>query len=132
MEYEKKVTEAPGKSLLRVSSILMIIFSGIVLVLGIIGIIAAGAIGGIVIAAASTIVVTLAILPTVVMFIAGIFGIAFAGRPERAGVCLVFGIIVVVLTLLSIFSSSFAWTQLAGLILPVLYLIGAIQNKKAA
>jgi hypothetical protein len=132
MEYSKEAEKAPGKGLLRVSSILMVILSSLVLVLALIGIIAAGTIGGIIIAAASTFVVIFAFLPTIAVFITGVLGIAYAGKPEKATVCLVFGIVVVILTLISIFTSGFTWGHLVGLILPVLYVIGAARNKQAA
>ncbi len=136
MQYNNAAPQAPGKGLLKVTGILMVIFSSLALILMLISMLALGALGsffaGSGIAAASTVLILFAFLPTIFEFVTGILGIANANKPEKAGICLAFGILVIVLTVVSIISNGFEWTSLTGLVLPVLYLIGAVQNKQAA
>lgn len=127
---------APGKQLLKVTGILMVIFSSIVLVLAFLSAAAIGALlgafGGAVAATAGFLAMLLAFLPGIFEFVAGILGIVNANKPEKAGICLAFGIIVLVLVVISTIYSKIDWTSAVGFVLPVLYLIGAIKNKQAA
>jgi peptidoglycan/LPS O-acetylase OafA/YrhL len=136
MENNVTTPNAPGKGLLKVTGILMVIFSSIVLLIAIFGMIALGAmfgaLGGSGAATASTLLILLAILPGIFEFVAGILGIVNANKPEKAGVCLAFGIIVIVLVILSIISNGFEWSSPIGLVLPILFIIGAIKNRQPA
>ena len=51
---------------------------------------------------------------------------------DRATTCIVLGAIIILLTLINMIWAGFHWTQLFGLVLPVLYFIGAIMNRNAA
>jgi hypothetical protein len=142
---EKKST------LLKVTGILMIIFGGLATIFAIIAVL-----GALVIEAAAvemgldpaTLVAGLIMLGAVtalvgaaIQLVAGILGVKNHKKPEKAGVCVVFGILVALVTIASsIFevSGGLAFdalnivTLLIGLVIPVLYIIGALQLKKMA
>ena len=76
------------------------------------------------------------IVSAVAELVAGIIGVANCKKPDKAGSCIVLGIIVAVLSvagtiLNSVGGGSFsAFSLILGLVLPVLYIIGAVLNKK--
>ena len=76
------------------------------------------------------------IVSAVAELIAGIIGVANCKKPDKAGSCIVWGIIVAVLSvagtiLNSVGGGSFsAFSLILGLVLPVIYIIGAVFNKK--
>ena len=78
------------------------------------------------------------LLGGIVGLFAGIIGVKFAARPEKAMMCIICGCIVVLLTVISniigvVGGDSFNFLNLAlGLLLPGFYLKGAFQNKKMA
>jgi len=137
-------------SLLKVTGILMIIFAGLGIILGAIAL--AGAvfitahIAGIddgIDTLAGLIIISLVILliAFLIQLIAGIFGVKNSNKPEKANTCIVFGIIVILMTVLSTILNISGGTQfdvtqvlmlLIGLVIPVLYLIGAFNLKKMA
>ena len=132
------MNNAPGKGLLKVTGILFVIFAGISLI-GAIIMVAGGAIlgaavgGGAGAALAGVIIlaVVLAFLLAILELIAGIFGIKNCDKPEKSTVCIVFGAIILALTIINIIASGFLWTSLFGIVLPILYFVGAIMNKNA-
>ena len=69
-------------------------------------------------------------------FVGGIIGVKNWNKLEKAQTCMVWGILAIALCVLSQIlnlagGGSFNVVSLAtGLVLPVLYLIGALQNKK--
>lgn len=135
-----------GKTFLQVTGILMIIGGGI-------GFIASLALGGLTtvlaimggevdgmgaLIALAAIAVVLSIIGSVVELVAGIIGVKNCGKPEKAGVCLGWGIAVIVISVISNIltiagGSDFSVLSLIlGLVLPVLYVVGAVLNKKSA
>ena len=80
--------------------------------------------------------VALMIVSAVTQLIAGIIGVKNCKKPEKAGTCMVWGIIVAVLCVVgtilnSVGGGSFSvFSLMLGLVLPVLYIIGAAFNKK--
>ncbi len=134
MEYQNH-TDAPGKGLLKVSGILLIIFAAISIVILVFGMIAAATLGGALGAAVGGIVLVLGLVSTVFSLIMGILGVKYANVPAKATVCMVFAIIAIALQLINLISGDAnvnIISTLIGLILPVLYLIGALKNKQAA
>ena len=141
-----------GAKFLKVTGILMIIFSAIALVLEIIlaaGIAALGvaavesnvSLGTVTSAISPTvwIAVVLGFVGVVAEFVAGIIGVANAKKPEKANTCFIWGVIVIAVNVISnivmaiTYPAGFSvWSALSGLVLPVLYLIGAVLNKKSA
>ena len=146
-----------GSKMLKVCGIITIIFGAISIVASILAVVGAGAgasyvaetgelgqeallatgiILEVVIAAA-----VLSLVGSVIELIAGILGVKNWNKPEKATICVVFGIIVLALTVISLIlsavgggtsSASIVISVICGLALPVLYLIGAIQLKKQA
>ena len=128
-----------GQKFLKVTSILMIIggvIAGIIAILGI------GALAALVetgegtgLLYASSIIVTLA---SVIQFIAGIKGIGACNAPQKAAACIKWGIIIAVLSIISMIiglvaGGEFSFTSLIlNLLVPGLYIYGAIQMKNGS
>ncbi len=128
---------APGKVLLKVVSVLYIIFGSIFalmmilslffsaglasLVEGMLGSLSAW-IGGMLFVAF--------LIPAAVDLIIGIFGIRNAGEPSKAQFFIVTGIILAVLTLITVVFSFTVW-GLVMFAMPVLFIVGGYMNKNA-
>ena len=131
--------ETKSNGFLKVTGILMIIggvFSFIVSIIFLLGIALLAAVD--ISSGLLTFATILSIVSSVVGFIAGIMGVANAARPEKAQKCIVIGIIVIILSILGTilgmvagngFGSSTVISLFTGLVIPVLYLLGAFQNK---
>lgn len=127
-----------GSKFLKVTGILMIIFGAIALVVSIIAMLGLGVLEALGLPMgllwASGII---SLVGSVAEFVAGIIGVKNWNKPEKANTCIGWGIVVAamcvvssVLTLIG-YPDSFNWFSLVtGLVIPVLYLIGAFQNKK--
>lgn len=132
--------KAKGAGFLKVTGILMIIGGAISVILGIVAALGVAALvlisDGAVSSALLYTSVILMIVSAVAELVAGIIGVANCKKPEKAGSCIVWGIIVAVLSvagtiLNSVGGGSFsAFSLILGLVLPVLYIIGAVFNKK--
>ena len=124
-----------GKTMLKVVSILYIIFSGISILLGLLALVGGGMIaaGGDMMGAGVGVVL---IASSVFSLIVGIIGVKNCAKPEKAQVCFVLGIILIVLAAFSLISSfggdGNVFSALVGLVLPVLYTLGAYWNKQSA
>ena len=129
-----------GSGFLKVTGILMIIGGGISIIMGIIAALGVAALAyisdGTVSSALLYASVVLMLISAVAELVAGIIGVVNCKKPEKAGVCIAWGIIVAVLSvagtiLNSVGGGSFsAFSLILGLVLPVLYIIGAVFNKK--
>lgn len=130
-----------GQKLLKITSILMIIggvlavIAGVIAMLGIRALVAlSGSVEGIGLLYASSIIVTVA---SVIQFIAGIKGIGACSAPQEAASCVKWGIIIAILTMISIIigfvgGGEFSITSLVlNLLLPGLYVYGAVQMKSS-
>ena len=130
---------------LKVTGILMIIGGAIGFIFGIIAVLgvavvaaALQALGEPVSSGLLVFAAILALVSSVISFVAGIMGVKNAAKPEKAQKCIVIGIIVIVLSIIGniltmVGGGSFSFISLfTGLIIPVLYLLGAFQNKKLA
>ena len=135
-----ELTKTKGTGFLKVTGILMIIGGAISVILGIIAALGVAALvyisDGTVSSALLYTSVILMIVSAVAELVAGIIGVANCKKPEKAGVCIAWGIIVAVLSvagtiLNSVGGGTFsAFSLILGLVLPVLYIIGAVFNKK--
>ena len=127
-----------GSTFLKVTGILMIVFGTLALVLAIIAIAAVSLAASLGIGSMMlTLSGILALVGAVAQMVAGILGAVNWARPEKAGVCIVWGVIVIVLcihsTILTLVSDADNFSiisLLTSFVIPVLYLIGAFQNKK--
>ena len=132
-------TTTKGATLLKVTGILMIIGGAISVVMSIIAVAGIAAIAylsdgavsmGMLYASAA-----LMAAGSVAELIAGILGVANSKKPEKAKTCVVWGAIVAALSaagivLNAIGGGSFsAVSAVTGLVLPVLYIIGAARNR---
>ena len=135
-----QTTTTKGTGFLKVTGILMIIGGGISIIMGIIAALGVAALAyisdGTVSSALLYASVVLMLISAVAELVAGIIGVVNCKKPEKAGVCIAWGIIVAVLSvagtiLNSVGGGSFsAFSLILGLVLPVLYIIGAVFNKK--
>ena len=137
--------EVKSNGFLKVTGILMIISGVIGVIFGIIAVLGvalvaalAGEFGVGVNTGLLTFACILAIISSIIGFIAGIVGVSNAAKPEKAKTCIVFGILVIILSILGniltvVAGGNFAVVGIfTGLVVPVLYLLGAFQNKKRA
>ena len=135
-----ETTTTKGTGFLKVTGILMIIGGGISIIMGIIAALGVATLAyisdGTVSSALLYASVVLMLISAVAELVAGIIGVVNCKKPEKAGVCIAWGIIVAVLSvagtiLNSVGGGSFsAFSLILGLVLPVLYIIGAVFNKK--
>lgn len=135
-----ETAKTKGSGFLKVTGILMIIGGGISIILSIIAVLGVAALVYISDGEASSAMlyasVALMVVSAVAQLVSGIIGVVNCKKPEKAGVCMAWGIIVAVLciagTILnSAGGGSFSILSLVlGLVLPILYIIGAVFNKK--
>lgn len=128
-----------GAKFLKVTGILMIIFGAISIVFSIIGFLGMGIIEASGVAKLGLLWVAMIIgfAGSVAELVAGIIGVINCEKPEKAQTCLILGIIVAALTVLSSLFTLIAYSEnfsvfslFSGLVVPVLYIIGALKNKQ--
>ena len=121
-----------GQKILKITSILMIIGSVIAAIAGVIVILGISALAAL---SGSAEDVGLLYARSVIQFIAGIKGIGACSAPGKAASCIKWGIIIVILTIISIIigvvgGGEFSITSLIfNLLLPGAYVYGAMQMK---
>lgn len=129
-----------GRKFLKVTGILMIIGGAFGIIGGIVAMIGAGALAAVLETSAGGLMLASALILASAVFqlIAGIMGVKNCDKPEKAQSCLVMGVIVAILSVAgniisNVLGSSFNILSYAtGLIIPVLYIIGAVKNKELA
>ena len=129
-----------GKNFLKVTGILMIIGGAFGIIGGIVAMIGAGALAAVLETSAGGLMLASALILASAVFqlIAGIMGVKNCDKPEKAQSCLVMGVIVAILSVAgnvisNVLGSDFnIINYAAGLIVPVLYIIGAAKNKEPA
>ena len=129
-----------GRKFLKVTGILMIIGGAFGIIGGIVAMIGAGALAAVLETSAGGLMLASALILASAVFqlIAGIMGVKNCDKPEKAQSCLVMGVIVAILSvsgniISNVLGSDFNILSYAtGLIIPVLYIIGAVKNKEPA
>lgn len=129
-----------GRKFLKVTGILMIIGAAFGIIGGIIAMIGVGALAAVLETSAVGLMLAsvLVLASAVFQLIAGIMGVKNCDKPEKAQICLVMGIIVAILSVAgnvisNVLGSDFnAFNYATGLVIPVLYIIGAAKNKETA
>ena len=129
-----------GRKFLKVTGILMIIGAAFGIIGGIIATIGVGAMAAVLETSAGGLMFAsvLILASAVFQLIAGIMGVKNCDKPEKAQSCLVMGVIVAILSVAgnvtsSVLGSSFNITSyVTGLVIPVLYIIGAVKNRETA
>ena len=138
-EKGEKTKTNNGQKFLKITSILMIIggiiaaIAGVIAILGVSALVAlAGSAEGIGLLYASSILVT---ITSVIEIIAGAKGLKACKVPENAGKCVTWGIVIAVLSIISmviglIGGGEFNITSLVlNLLVPGLYVYGALKTK---
>jgi len=142
MDQYTNIQKAPkGAGFLKVVGILMIVFGAIGIVVALLAITALGVIdyasSGEISSGMAYFGAILSLVSAVAELVAGIIGVVNCKKPEKANTCLAWGIIVAVLSVAgAIFTAASGQdfpivSLLLGLVMPVLFIIGAIQNKKS-
>ena len=129
-----------GRKFLKVTGILMIIGGAFGIIGGIVAMIGAGALAAVLETSAGGLMLASALILASAVFqlIAGLMGVKNCDKPEKAQSCLVMGVIVAILSVAgniisNVLGSSFNILSYAtGLVIPVLYIIGAVKNKEPA
>ena len=129
-----------GRKFLKVTGILMIIGGVFGIIGGIVAMIGAGALAAVLETSAGGLMLASALILASAVFqlIAGIMGVKNCDKPEKAQSCIVIGVIVAILSVAgnvisNVLGSDFNIMSYAtGLIIPVLYIIGAVKNKELA
>lgn len=129
-----------GRKFLKVTGILMIIGGAFGIIGGIVTMIGAGALAAVLETSAGGLMLASALILASAVFqlIAGIMGVKNCDKPEKAQSCLVMGVIVAILSvsgniISNVLGSDFnIFSYATGLIIPVLYIIGAVKNKELA
>lgn len=129
-----------GIKMLKVSSILLIIGGAIAIIMGIVALLGVGAIHAIfgdeIPIGLLYAVSGLALASGVLSLVAGIVGVGACKNPEKSGKCIILGVMVVILTVIGQIlnmkvGNQFDFTSIIiGLILPVVYIVGASRVKK--
>ena len=136
----RKKMENKTNMLLKVTGILMIIGGIAGIIVSIIAMLGVGALALLIGGAVGLLMfaVILSLVGSIIELIAGIVGSKNAANPAKAGTCVIFGIVTLALSVLGIIinlagGGSFSVANLGlGVVIPVLYLIGALQNKNKA
>lgn len=136
---------APGKGKLKVTGIIYIVLGALGLLLALIslgggGILMAlgGADAGVAVGAVVMVLGVLAAISAILYLILGILGVKNCDRPEKCGANFVLGIVLLVLLVISIISEvamlgiGSAVIDIVVLVLSIVYLMGAKQNRDAA
>ena len=129
-----------GRKFLKVTGILMIIGGAFGIIGGIVAMIGVGALAAVLETSAGGLMLASALILASAVFqlIAGIMGVKNCDKPEKAQSCLVMGVIVAILSVAgniisNVLGSSFNILSYAtGLVIPVLYILGAVKNKELA
>lgn len=130
-----------GSKLLKVIGILMIIFAGIAIVFECIAMagmtVLTAALGGS--AGMYWLALILGLVGAALELVAGIIGVKNWNKPEKAQSCVILGIVIIAFQILSDIFTLVSYSKgfnvlsaVLGLVIPVLYLIGAFQLKKQA
>ena len=129
-----------GRKFLKVTGILMIIGGAFGIIGGIVAMIGAGALAAVLETSAGGLMLASALILASAVFqlIAGIMGVKNCDKPEKAQSCLVMGVIVAILSVAgnvisNVLGSDFnIFSYATGLIIPILYIMGAVKNKELA
>ena len=129
-----------GRKFLKVTGILMIIGGAFGIIGGIVAMIGSGALAAVLETSAGGLMLASALILASAVFqlFAGIMGVKNCDKPEKAQSCLVMGVIVAILSvsgniISNVLGSDFnIFSYATGLIIPVLYIIGAVKNKEPA
>jgi len=133
-----------GSALLKFTGVLMIIASVIVIIFYVllllgVGFVAALSQGiGDELKIGATLVLVIALVAAAIQFIAGVIGVKYHNKPDKAGTCIAFALVIMLIAggncIFGIISTGFDLTHVVsislGMIIPLLYLLGALKLKR--
>lgn len=124
---------APGKGILKVVSILFIIFGAIATVVSLIGLFGSAYLSAVSYGLAGILVVAMviALIGSALELVIGIIGLKKCEDPSQANFFIVTGIVLCALNLIAMIM-SFNVTSLIAFVLPILFIVGGSQNKNAS
>jgi hypothetical protein len=124
---------APGKGILKVVSILFIVFGAIATIVSIIGLVGSSMVSSVFggLGAILVVATVIALISSILELVIGIIGLKKCEDPSQANFFIVTGIVLCALNLISMIM-SFSFLSLIGFVLPVLFIVGGVQNKNAA
>ena len=124
-----------GSGFLKVSGILLIIFGVLGIIFGIVGLILNTT--ALIIGSTPKYISSIfLLLDSILGLIAGIVGVVNANKPEKSMVCIIWGIIVAAVSVLGSILTAFidgnspVFALTAGLVLPILFIVGGLMNKQ--
>lgn len=134
---------APGKGFLKVVGILLIVFGAIGIILSVITLIGGGVAAAYLDADIGAMVIVtgiISLLGALLNLVSGIFGVKFCAAIDKAKLLMIFAIAMGAVQVIAfIFNLLLAQaivtgiiSLIIGLVLPALFLIGALKNKQAA
>ena len=134
--------EAPGNGILKVSGIILVIFAGIAVVTGIIGLAAVSGLAAFGIPTGLLTMITIyAIVSALFSLFVGLMAILNSAKPEKASKVFLLGIIAAILVIVDLvlvlalgggLLGAWPWiSTIIGLVLPVLIIVGAKKNMAA-
>ena len=132
-----------GKNFLKVTGILMIIGGAIAIITSVLSLITIITMMAVIVYAGFSpllawITVILAFGGSILELIAGIMGVKYCDDPQKAKMLVGYGVIIVAICILNniiglIIGTEFSVVSLlVGLVIPILYIIGASKNMKSA
>ncbi len=132
-----------GKNFLKVTGILMIIGGAIAIITSVLSLITIITMMAVIVYAGFSpllawITVILAFGGSILELIAGIMGVKYCDDPQKAKMLVGYGVIIVAICILNniiglIIGAGFSVVSLlVGLVIPILYIIGASKNMKSA
>ena len=138
-------TELKGRLMLKVVGILYIIFAALSILTGLMAVVGGAALGiaggeslALGLGVITMVLGVVAILSSTFSLVVGILGVKWCNRPDKAGTLFVLGVVLTALAVLNLLSSfggdngsAAVVGALIGLVLPVLYTLGAWQNKQS-
>jgi len=132
--YAPPPTAPQRNTLVFVCSILLIIGGaiGIIAMLGTIGLLAAASVSGT--SGLLTLLIIVGIVGAIYELVVGIMGVKGASTPSKAGQLLNLGYGLVAIQLIALIiaipAGGFSYSSVIGFLLPVLFVVGAMQMKK--
>lgn len=125
------MNKAPGSTLILVTSILLLVLAIIAAIAMLFVAAFLAFLGGI-----GIILVIISFVVIALEIAAGVAGIKYNNSLDKAGLIFNFAVVLLVLQIISMILSALtnnlAWTSFLGLVLPILYMVGANSNKQAA
>lgn len=127
--------ESNGSRILQIMGLIMLASGVIMLILGITGFIAADLFTGLPGRGIILLFTIIAMISALIEILAGFFALKFWDVPDKAGVCIFMGGVTILLSLVSMIFNGVSGeefrfsTLIFGMIIPMLYLFGAVQLK---